>query len=208
MAALVDVDTVVGASPSFGDVAGPEQARRILAASAAVEAYVGRPLAQATFIETHSPGAARRIYLRVTPVASVASITDGRDATALVADDDYSIVDADAGVVELYRSFSVGYRSPDLTYLGDPRAGRLTVQYVGGWAVEDVPADIADAVIHAVLARGATVGLSGGGMYASEQIGSYSYRQMSSSIESGGNAAGLPATVTGPLRKYRRVRLS
>src|SRR5688500_16586978 len=91
MAALVDVDTIVAASPAFADVASGEQTRRILAASAAVEAFVGRPLAQATHTERHAPGPSRVIYLRATPVASISSITYGRDATALVVDDDYSI---------------------------------------------------------------------------------------------------------------------
>lgn len=208
MGALVSVATVEGAYPAFSDVAAGEQTRRILAASASVEAFVGRPLAQATFVETHRPESSRRLYLRATPIASITSIVYGVPGSqATLATADYSVLDAEAGVVELYRDFSGGFRWPDRAYGGDPRAGSLVVIYVGGYALADVPADIQDAVIHAVLARGATVGLSGGGMYASEQLGSYSYR-ISSDNTSSATTAGLPTTVTGPLRKYKRVRIA
>lgn len=205
---LIDEDTIIAAVPSFADVDASERTRRILAASAAVEGYVGRPLAQATFTETHRPESTRTIWLRVTPIVSISSITYGRDATALVPDDDYSILNAETGAVELYRSFGGGYRYPDRTYGGDPRAGGLQVTYVGGYALADVPADIQDAVIHAVLAKGTTVGQSGGGMFASEQLGEYSYRRESSSVTGSAVSMGLPDSVTGPLRRYRRARFS
>lgn len=205
MGALVSVATVEAASPAFADVADGEQARRILAASASVEAYVGRPLLQATFTETHRPENSRMIYLRVTPVSSVTSIVYGPSGSQTTITD-YT-VDEETGALELYQGLSPGFRFPDRTYGADPRSGTVTVEYVGGYALADVPADIQDAVIHAVLARGATVGLSGGGMYASEQIGSYSYR-ISSDNTSSASTAGLPPTVTGPLRKYRRLRFS
>jgi hypothetical protein len=206
MPALVEEDTIIAAVPSFADVAEAERARRIAAASASIEAYVGRPLLRGTYTETHRPGPTRVVYLRATPVVSVSSVAVGHPATALDASA-YWLRDADEGVLELAASYPAGYRWPDRAYGGSPRAGGVTVEYVGGWELEDMPADVVDAVIHAVVARGATVALSGGGIYASEQLGEYSYR-ISSSDTNSSVAAGLPSSVTGPLRRYRRVRFS
>lgn len=204
---LISVDTIVGAYPDFANLTSGEQTRRIAAATASVEAFVGRPLGLTTATETRRPDGSRLLYLKITPVVSIASIVYGKSGST-TAITDYTILDADAGVVEIYQSLGGGYRYPDRTYGGDPRAGTITITYTGGWATADVPADVQDALIHAVIARGATVSLSGAGIYASEQIGSYSYRLMDTAAESSvSSSMGLPATATGALRKYKRVRI-
>jgi hypothetical protein len=117
-------------------------------------------------------------------------------------------VDAETGVLEVYRSFYGGYRYPDRVYGSDPRAGNVVVTYMGGWAEDEAPADITQAAILATLATTETLSLSGGGMYASEQLGSYSYRLMNSSAESVGGYNGLPATAAALLKSYRRPRFA
>jgi hypothetical protein len=208
MASLISVETMEAASSSFADLSEAEQTRRLAAATAAIENYVGRPLARATRTETHRPESSWRIYLRATPVESVTSVVAGRTGSTTTLDADQYSVDAETGVLEVYRSFYGGYRYPDRVYGSDPRAGNVVVTYVGGYDTDEAPADITQAAILATLATTETLSLSGGGMYASEQLGSYSYRLMNSSAESVGGYNGLPATAAALLKSYRRPRFA
>lgn len=209
---LVDAATVEAAYPAFSSVAGEEQTRRILAASAAIEAYVGRPLGLTTVAaEPHRPENTRRIYLRVCPVVSISSVVYGRPGAqmSLTADADYSILSPENGAVELYRAFSSGFRYPDRMYGGDPRSGSVYVTYTGGYATADVPPDVQQATILTVMSSGSTLGLNGGGLFSSEQIGEYSYR-LSASGGGGPTTAGmgLPPSAIGLIHGYRRLRFA
>jgi hypothetical protein len=208
MAALISVETMEAASPSFADLSDAEQTRRLAAATAAIENYVGRPLARATRTETHRPESSWRIYLRAIPVESVTSVVAGRTGSTTTLDADQYSVDAETGVLEVYRSFYGGYRYPDRVYGSDPRAGNVVVTYVGGYDTDEAPADITQAAILATLATTETLSLSGGGLYASEQLGSYSYRISSSSENTSMSSSGLPMTAAALLRSYRRPRFA
>lgn len=203
---LITSAELLAAWPGLASLPTDEQAALVLAATAAVEGYVGRPLGRGEVVEAHRPGSTRMIYLEVTPVASVTSIVSGwaGSAVTLVAGD-YE-VDPATGAVELYRDYGQGYRYPDRTYGVDPRSTNLTVTYQGGWTTAAVPADVKRATI--IAAKALSQGTSAG-IFASEQLAGYSYRVAGSAGDGGASSgSGLPATAVGLLRRLKRVRLA
>jgi hypothetical protein len=203
---LVTDAEVTASWPEFSAIASTERARLIRAASRAVERYVGRTLGLSTVTEVHRPENVRLIYLRIRPVVSITSVSSGHPATTLAASA-YSLLDAETGVLELYQGFGGGFRYPDRQYGGDPRSGSVTVVYQGGYATADVPDDLKQAAILAVRYGSSTTTVMSGGLYESEQIGSYSYRR---GVSEGASAssAGLPSIALGYLRAWKRPRFA
>jgi hypothetical protein len=203
---LVSETDVTSAWPQFGSQPAAERARLIRMATRTIEAYVGRQLGLGDVTEIHRPGNSRVVYLRVTPVNSIASVAYGNPATTLDTTF-YSLLDAGNGVVELYRSFPGGYRFPDRAYGGDPRSGSLEIVYSGGWATADVPDNVKQAAIIVIRFSVAQGTVEKGGYYESVQQGSYSYK-VSQTNSKTTTMTGLPAEALGYLRYLKKARIA
>lgn len=203
MADLITDAELLAAWPGLSSLASAEQAAVIASASAAVEGFVGRTLGLATHDEIHRPGPTRSIYLYNSPVNSILTIEHGRSGSRVAIDADAYTLTASSGLVELYGAYATGFRHPDRPHGGDPRYGDVRVEYTAGWAVADVPADIKRATI--IAAKAMNQGVTAG-MYASQQLGEYSFRIAAS--ESSSNPSGIPPLSATLLRRYRRVRFS
>jgi hypothetical protein len=217
---LLTVDVLadaLGLSPGL-----PGLARAALAASEAVVGYVRRPLVyQAARTEKHAGAGQLRLALQLTPVVSVASVTDA-GGTAV---DPASYVLEDEALGWLYREagwpFTGMVRAgimQDEPYSGSERRA-LTVTYAGGYVTpaqaqspgwtgpaRSLPRDLEEAV----LRTAASIYQSGGrdGTVATEALGSYSvsYRNRNVVVDVG--AGGLiPDEVLPTLQRYRRLSL-
>jgi hypothetical protein len=202
---LITEDEAEASWPGFADLDADERASLLLAATAAVEAAIGRTIGLATHAaERHRPEATRKIYLHHYPVASIATIEYGRAGSRVaISTDDYELTPA-TGEVELFRDYAGGYRYPDRTWAGDPRAGDVLVTYTAGYATAEVPPDIKRAALISIRGMNQSVNA---GAYASEQIGAYSYRIAAESFTTS-SGSGLPSTAAALVARYRRHRLA
>lgn len=106
----------------------------IASASAAVARFCNRTFARETLVETFRlTSNAEALFLARYPVVSVASVTE---YDAIVDPADYEV---DTRTGELTR-----LRSDDPVSWS---AGKITVEYVAGFALDDLPADVARAVV-------------------------------------------------------------
>lgn len=204
----------LGLSPAL-----PALARAAKAASDAVLRYVRRPLVyEAARVEKHAGTDQLRLWLQLTPVASVAQVLDAGG----LAFDAASYVLEDGPTGALYREAGwpfTGFLRAGIVQ-GEPYSGSerkaLTVTYAGGYVTagqaqsvgwtgpaRSLPEDLEEAVLRTAV----SIYQSGGrdGALSAESLGSYSvsYRPP---VEAAGAGGGLiPGDVLETLNRYRRM---
>ena len=179
-----ELETLLGAVPENG-------AALIPAASAVAEQIVGRVLVEQTYLETLGPPKGRRLYLRVAPVTSVASVTVADDvldpADYVLWSEDGALVREDGWSDALVAG---GFLSRE------PYAGiqeeTVEVQYTAGYTAGTggtLPQDIRFAV--AKLVEVLSSGALGAGVLESKRVGDVTekYRVVSDLTEVAPDAA-------------------
>ncbi len=184
------IQEVVDAYTAFADLPAARQQALIEAASQAVSDYCGRRVTQQVQVETHSGANGSRVYLRVTPVASVSEVVVNGTSLDNAGGDAWSF---DPRTGALLRGSGVW---------GDPRFnpwfpsgfGNMTVTYVGGF--NQLPAAIKEATIQAVIALASAPSVLSGDI-KSESLGDWSYTQADAP------SGALPAAAMDLLGRYR-----
>ena len=180
---------VTAAWPGFAKLPADERAALISDASAAIEDYCRRSFDAGTATEVRSGNNQPRLWLRNTPVVSVASVTVNGAEYTNADGSDWTVV---AATGELVRGSG----------LADPRFGpwfprgtsNITVVYDHGYA--SVPGPVRRACILAVRSLAELAKASG--VYDSESLGDYSYTRGSAS------QAAIPDAAKALLSRYVR----
>lgn len=191
----VSADQVVAAWPAFAQLPAAEQADLIAAGSAAVRAYVGRDLLDATRVEFHDGRNQSRIWLAVRPVRQVAEVLvnanplDNADGLAWTFAPESGCLVRGPGLVDPRFApwFPAGFRN-------------VRVTYSAGYQDFELPAEVRRASILTIQALRAAAARSGA--YRSESIGAYSYTVNDDEL-----GRIVPPVARGLLSRYRTDEL-
>ena len=188
MADLVTTADVLSAWSDFGNLSTTEQAALVSVASAAVEAYCDRTFTAATYTDRIDGTNQPSVWLKVTPITSVTSVTlDGAAITA----SDYSL---DTVTGQLWRG-SWGSGEPSQRACWPSGVGNLVVVYVAGYAT------IPDLVKRATILTVKRISEADSGGLTMERLGDYSY-----TLADGGHIIPDPAKMM--LRPFLRRRMA
>lgn len=186
--------------------------RMIDRASRRLASAVNRELRQGTVVESLPPADSSRLWLRVTPVKSVTSITEDGETLEADSDNGYRLEDKEAGSIFSLRRWT--RQLPGLRAISDTRAPEYgeevyVVTYVGGYWLPGwtgspgsgdvlLPADLEDAAIE--LVRMLYFRSQRDPSITAERLGDFSASYGSDAIEHG-----IPKTVWSEIAHYRRL---
>lgn len=188
MSDLITAAEVTAAWSDFANLSSTEQAALVSVASSAVETYCDRTFTAGTFTERIDGTNWPSVWLKVTPITSITSVTlDGKAIAAA----DYSI---DTVTGQLWRG---AWGSGEATQRAcwPSGVGNLVVVYVAGYAV------VPDLVKRATILTVKRLSEADSGGLTTERLGDYSY-----TLKDGGHVIPDPAKML--LRPFLRRRMA
>jgi hypothetical protein len=169
------------------------------AASRSIERYLGYAVTFGTYEEFQRPENTRILRLtKAAPVTAITTLEYGKAGSRTPITNYQILGDGSSGEVELYQSFSQGFRYPDRSYAGDARYGEVHAIYTGGFAIGAVPSDLKQAAL--LTAKAMTDVIKVGAM-KSERLGEYGYTLADM-------PAGIPSAAIALLSPWRRRRFA
>jgi hypothetical protein len=169
------------------------------AASRSIERYLGYAVTFGTYEEFQRPENTRILRLsKAAPVTAISTLEYGKAGSRTPITNYQILGDGSSGEVELYQSFSQGFRYPDRPYAGDARYGEVHAIYTGGFAIGAVPSDLKQAAL--LTAKAMTDVIKIGAM-KSERLGEYGYTLADM-------PAGIPSAAIALLSPWRRRRFA